>query len=224
MVSYDNINIKVQAYCLDSQGSRLEEIVDIFIVINPCKMKEYFKIKELNDRLWVIAKDLHKALRVKKGIFDLHNGFDDWYVRTILNSGFVFGKDFGYDSSQNVGYRETADRIVSVDMAIEISKRQKSKEGYLIATYLGIEKDKMLNKNKRKEKDVYSSLLSQARANYPKGTLFYTATGNIKTPFGASYLLLSEDYCNTILNESGGVIVLENDKGELVWAEKVNKL
>jgi len=98
-------------------------------------MKECIKIIDLNGKYFVKAKDLHKALGVKKGFFDIHNGFHDWYLR-IDKSGYVFGKDFGFNPNQNVGYRETADRIFSVKMAIEISNRQKSKEGYLIATYL----------------------------------------------------------------------------------------
>ncbi len=68
-----------------------------------------------------------------------------------------------------------------------------------------------------------NTLLAQAKSRFKKGDLFLTATKNIKTPLLVNLLLVSENYPNTIVNENGGVIVTENENGEMIWAEKVNK-
>lgn len=59
-------------------------------------------------------------------------------------------------------------------------------------------------------------IIKQAREEYPKNTLFYSATGNLKAPIKVTSLLISEVYKNTIVNQDGGVIF---DNG--IWAKKV---
>jgi len=59
-------------------------------------------------------------------------------------------------------------------------------------------------------------LLKKCREEYPKNTLFYSATGNLKSPMRVSSLDISDVYKNTITNSEGGVVY---DDG--VWAKKV---
>jgi len=59
-------------------------------------------------------------------------------------------------------------------------------------------------------------ILKIARQEYPKGTLFYSATGNLKSPLRVSSLQISEVYKGTIINTEGGIIY---DNG--TYAKKV---
>lgn len=58
--------------------------------------------------------------------------------------------------------------------------------------------------------------LKKCREEYPKNTLFYSATGNLKTPIRVSSLDISDVYKNTVVNSEGGVIY---DDG--IYAKKV---
>lgn len=59
--------------------------------------------------------------------------------------------------------------------------------------------------------------LEKAKLEYPKGTLFYSATKNLKTPLRVEGILkFTQHHKNTIVCESGGVIYTDG-----VWAEKV---
>ncbi len=69
-----------------------------------------------------------------------------------------------------------------------------------------------------------TTLLNEARKRFKKGDLFITATKNIKVPMVVNTLLMSENYPNQVNNENGGVLVYKDeDTGELVWAEKLEK-
>lgn len=59
-------------------------------------------------------------------------------------------------------------------------------------------------------------ILKKCREEYPKNTLFYSATGNLKSKMIVSSLQISEVYKNTITNSEGGVIY---DNG--IYAKKV---
>ncbi len=63
--------------------------------------------------------------------------------------------------------------------------------------------------------------LKIARKEYPKGTLFLSATGNLTAPISVNLLKISESYNNTISNESGGIIYMEDENGAEIWAKKV---
>lgn len=60
-----------------------------------------------------------------------------------------------------------------------------------------------------------NALLKEAKRLYPKGSLFLSATNNLKSPIKVSELRLSENYKNVVVNSTYGVIF---DNG---WAEKV---
>jgi len=51
-----------------------------------------------------------------------------------------------------------------------------------------------------------NNLLKIAKEKYPKGSLFYSATNNIKSPMKVHALKLSENYKNTVVDVEGGVI------------------
>jgi hypothetical protein len=58
-------------------------------------------------------------------------------------------------------------------------------------------------------------LLKQARKEYPKGSLFISATNSLKTPFKVHSLKVSENYRNTIVDTEAGVIYTNG-----IWAVK----
>lgn len=58
-------------------------------------------------------------------------------------------------------------------------------------------------------------ILKQARLQFPKGTVFYSATGVLKAPMTVYSLQISMIYPNCIVNSEGGVIF---DNGN--WAKK----
>lgn len=69
-----------------------------------------------------------------------------------------------------------------------------------------------------------NTLLKQAKERYPKGTMFLSATGNLKKPMLVNQLIVSENYTDTISNENGGIICMpDEDSGDIIWAEKVLK-
>lgn len=76
-----------------------------------------------------------------------------------------------------------------------------------------------------------SKILKKAQKKFKKGDLFISATGNIKSPLVVNELKASALYPNSIFNESGGVIYMEeeieNEDGvvEVVktWAKKVEE-
>lgn len=76
-----------------------------------------------------------------------------------------------------------------------------------------------------------SKILKEAQKKFKKGDLFISATGNIKSPLVVNELKASALYPNSIFNESGGVIYMEeeieNEDGvvEVVktWAKKVEE-
>jgi hypothetical protein len=59
-------------------------------------------------------------------------------------------------------------------------------------------------------------LLQQAKTLYPKGTLFMSASNNLKSPLRITGLRVSENYKNTIINIDGGIVY---DNG--FWAIKI---
>lgn len=61
-----------------------------------------------------------------------------------------------------------------------------------------------------------NTLLKEAKLKFPKGSLFYSATGNLKTPIRVTSLRVSENYKNTIVNAEFGVIYTNNK-----WAVKL---
>ena len=61
-----------------------------------------------------------------------------------------------------------------------------------------------------------NALLKEAKLKFPKGSLFYSATGLIKTPIRVTSLRVSENYKNTIVNAEYGVIYTNNK-----WAVKL---
>lgn len=61
-----------------------------------------------------------------------------------------------------------------------------------------------------------STLLQQAKKLYPKDTLFFSASGLIKSPLRITGLRVSENYKNTIVNVDGGLVY---DNG--LWATKI---
>lgn len=76
-----------------------------------------------------------------------------------------------------------------------------------------------------------STVLKEAQKRFKKGDLFISATGNLSTPLVVNELKVSENYPNTISNESGGIIymeeVFENEHGQpeivKLWAKKVEE-
>lgn len=67
------------------------------------------------------------------------------------------------------------------------------------------------------------SILKEAEKRFKKGDLFLTATGKVKAPLVVNELLIANNYPNMIVNEDGGVIYMEDEDGNPVWAEKVTK-
>ena len=65
-----------------------------------------------------------------------------------------------------------------------------------------------------------SKLLSEAKKRFKKGDLFLSATGNLINPIPVGKLLVSEIYEDTISNESGGIICMPDENGNIVWAKK----
>lgn len=63
-------------------------------------------------------------------------------------------------------------------------------------------------------------LLKTAEKNYKEGEYFLSATKNVKAPIKVTFLKISENYPNCIVNSEGGVIC-EKIGEEVVWAEKV---
>lgn len=61
-------------------------------------------------------------------------------------------------------------------------------------------------------------LLQQAKKLYPKDTLFFSASGLIKSPLRVTGLKLSEVYKNTIINSDGGILY---DNDTQTWAKRV---
>lgn len=61
-----------------------------------------------------------------------------------------------------------------------------------------------------------NTLLEQARQKFPKNSLFYSATNNLKTPIRIGTLKMSEVFKNTVVNSEMGVVYTEG-----VWAVKV---
>jgi hypothetical protein len=76
-----------------------------------------------------------------------------------------------------------------------------------------------------------SSLLKEAKEKFKKGDLFLSATGSIKSPMRVNELKVSLIHSNTIFNESGGVIVMEEEfedengvvEKKITWAKKVEQ-
>jgi len=60
-------------------------------------------------------------------------------------------------------------------------------------------------------------ILKIAKKEYPKGTLFFSASGLIKNPLRVTGVRLSEIYKNTVVNSEGGIIYDNENK---IWAKK----
>lgn len=65
---------------------------------------------------------------------------------------------------------------------------------------------------------MQESILTRAKKEYPNGTLFYSATNNLKTPIRVSSLRMSSVFKNTVVNGDFGVIY---DNDSKTWAEKI---
>lgn len=63
-----------------------------------------------------------------------------------------------------------------------------------------------------------SILLKEAKREYPVGTLFLSASGNLKSPIRVTGLRESLNYKNVIVNVSGGILY---DSVLKTWAKKV---
>lgn len=63
-----------------------------------------------------------------------------------------------------------------------------------------------------------SILLKEAKREYPTGTLFYSASGNLKSPIKVTGVRESLNYKNVITNSSGGILYDGNTK---TWATKI---
>lgn len=63
-----------------------------------------------------------------------------------------------------------------------------------------------------------NNLLKQAKEKFPKGSLFYSASGLINSPIRVTSLRESENYKGVIVNSEGGVIY---DGESKVWAKKI---
>lgn len=66
-------------------------------------------------------------------------------------------------------------------------------------------------------KTITMELLKIAKEKYPKGSLFLSATNNLKSPLKVHSLRVAENYNNTVVDIEGGVIFTEG-----VWAQKIN--
>lgn len=60
------------------------------------------------------------------------------------------------------------------------------------------------------------NLLRIAQQKYPKNTLFYSATGALKSPMKIHSLRMSENYKDTIYDTEGGVVY---DGTTKTWAK-----
>ena len=65
-------------------------------------------------------------------------------------------------------------------------------------------------------KTITMELLKLAKEKFPKGSLFISATNNLKSPLKVHSLRMSENYKNTVVDIEGGVIFTDNR-----WAKKV---
>lgn len=63
-----------------------------------------------------------------------------------------------------------------------------------------------------------STILQQAKKLYPKDTLFFSASNNLKSPLRVTSLKLSEVYKNTVVNLEFGIIY---DGETKTWAKKI---
>lgn len=66
-----------------------------------------------------------------------------------------------------------------------------------------------------------NSLLSEAKKRFKKGDLFITATKKVKVPMVITELMVAVNFPNTIVNEAGGVVYMEDEDGNKIWAEHV---
>jgi hypothetical protein len=63
-----------------------------------------------------------------------------------------------------------------------------------------------------------NTLLQQAKKLYPKGTLFMSASNNLKSPLRITGLRVSEIYKDTIVNSEFGIVY---DGESKTWAIKI---
>ena len=65
-------------------------------------------------------------------------------------------------------------------------------------------------------------ILKIAKKEYPKGTLFISATKQLKSPIKVGSLKISENYTRTITNDNGGIVAIASkDLKTITWAEKI---
>lgn len=61
-----------------------------------------------------------------------------------------------------------------------------------------------------------NTILTQAKKLFPKGTVYYSATNNLKTPMKVHSLRMAENYKNTVVDSEGGCIYTNG-----TWARKI---
>lgn len=65
-------------------------------------------------------------------------------------------------------------------------------------------------------------ILKIAKKEYPRNSLFISASKLLKSPIRVGSLKISENYERTITNDAGGIIAIASkDLKTITWAEKI---
>ena len=84
-------------------------------------MEELIKVQHDNDRITVLARDLH-------GFLEIESNFTTWF-RRMCEYGFEEAKDFVPFLEESTGGRPATDYQITIEMAKEIAMIQRNEKG-----------------------------------------------------------------------------------------------